>query len=138
MSIVIDANMKLFADRVGITSSRMIRDYGLSSVDEIIEKEYFQLGAEQILGCDAVNSSVPKKEKRNNGVKKINVVAGNQVTALKIALFPIRIKDLGAHENKRGNSPRHLNEVVYEVTSFFLFHWLFVFQVRFQVQLHAP
>ena len=39
MSIVIDANMKLFADRVGITSSRMIRDYGLSSVDEIIEKE---------------------------------------------------------------------------------------------------
>ena len=36
MSIVIDANMKLFADRVGITSSRMIRDYGLSSVDEII------------------------------------------------------------------------------------------------------
>ena len=39
MSIVIDANMKLFADRIGITSSRMIRDYGLSSVDEIIEKE---------------------------------------------------------------------------------------------------
>ena len=35
MSIVIDANMKMFADRMNITSSRMIRDYGLSSVDEI-------------------------------------------------------------------------------------------------------
>ena len=37
MSLVIDANMKLFADRIGITSSRMIRDYGLSTVDEIID-----------------------------------------------------------------------------------------------------
>ena len=36
---VIDANMKLFADRMHITSSRMIRDYGLSTVDEIIEEE---------------------------------------------------------------------------------------------------
>lgn len=39
MSTVIDANMKLFADRMHITSSRMIRDYGLSTVDEIIEAE---------------------------------------------------------------------------------------------------
>ena len=39
MSLVIDANMKLFADRMNITSSRMIRDYGLSTVDEIIESE---------------------------------------------------------------------------------------------------
>lgn len=39
MSIVIDANMKLFADRMGITSSRMIRDYGLKTVDQIIEAE---------------------------------------------------------------------------------------------------
>ncbi len=39
MSLVIDANMKLFADRMGITSSRMIRDYGLKTVDEIIEAE---------------------------------------------------------------------------------------------------
>ena len=39
MSLVIDANMKLFADRMNITSSRMIRDYGLSTVDEIIEAE---------------------------------------------------------------------------------------------------
>ena len=39
MAIVIDANMKRFADRMNITSSRMIRDYGLSTVDEIIEAE---------------------------------------------------------------------------------------------------
>ena len=39
MALVIDANMKLFADRIGITSSRMIQDYGLSTVDEIIEAE---------------------------------------------------------------------------------------------------
>lgn len=39
MSLIIDANMKLFADRIGITSSRMIEDYGLSTIDEIIEAE---------------------------------------------------------------------------------------------------
>ena len=39
MAIVIDANMKLFAERMHITSSRMVRDYGLSTVDEIIEAE---------------------------------------------------------------------------------------------------
>lgn len=39
MSIVIDANMKLFAERMNITSTRMIRDYGLSTIDEIIESE---------------------------------------------------------------------------------------------------
>lgn len=39
MALVIDANMKLFADRMNITSSRMIRDYGLATVDEIIEAE---------------------------------------------------------------------------------------------------
>jgi len=39
MSLVIDANMLLFADKMNITSSRMIREYGLSSIDEMIEKE---------------------------------------------------------------------------------------------------
>lgn len=39
MSIVIDASMKTFADRLNISSSRMIQDYGLSSVDEIIKAE---------------------------------------------------------------------------------------------------
>lgn len=39
MSLVIDANMKLFAERLHISSSRMINDYGLSSIDEIIKAE---------------------------------------------------------------------------------------------------
>ena len=39
MSLIIDANMKLFAERMNITSSRMICNYGLSTVDEIIEAE---------------------------------------------------------------------------------------------------
>ena len=39
MPLVIDANMKLFAERIHISSSRMINDYGLSTVDEIIEAE---------------------------------------------------------------------------------------------------
>lgn len=39
MSFVIDANMKLFADKMHITSSRMVNDYGLSNIDEIIEAE---------------------------------------------------------------------------------------------------
>ena len=42
MSLVIDANMKLFAERMNITSSRMIQDYGLKTVDEIIEAETAQ------------------------------------------------------------------------------------------------
>jgi len=42
MSIVLDTNMKLFAERMNITSSRMVRDYGLSTVDEIIEAEAAQ------------------------------------------------------------------------------------------------
>ncbi len=42
MSIVLDTNMKLFAERLNITSSRMIQDYGLKTVDEIIEAEAAQ------------------------------------------------------------------------------------------------
>ena len=39
MTLVIDANMHMFADRMNISAHRMIRDYGLATVDEIIEKE---------------------------------------------------------------------------------------------------
>ena len=42
MPIVLDTNMKLFAERLNITSSRMVRDYGMSTVDEIIEAEAAQ------------------------------------------------------------------------------------------------
>ena len=39
MAVVLDTNMKLFADRMHITSSRMIQDYGLKTVEEIIQSE---------------------------------------------------------------------------------------------------
>ena len=42
MPVVLDTNMKLFAERMNITSSRMIQDYGLKTVDEIIEAEAAQ------------------------------------------------------------------------------------------------
>lgn len=42
MSIVIDANMAMFAERLHISSSRMAQDYGLKTVDEIIEAEAAQ------------------------------------------------------------------------------------------------
>lgn len=42
MSIVIDANMTMFAERLHISSSRMVQDYGLKTIDEIIEAEAAQ------------------------------------------------------------------------------------------------
>ena len=42
MPIVLDTNMKLLADRMSISSSRMVKDYGLKTVDEIIEAEAAQ------------------------------------------------------------------------------------------------
>ena len=42
MSLVIDTNMRVFADKLNITSTRMINDYGLSTVDEIIKAEAAQ------------------------------------------------------------------------------------------------
>lgn len=42
MSIVIDANMIMFAERMNISSSRMVQEYGLKTVDEIIEAEAAQ------------------------------------------------------------------------------------------------
>ena len=42
MAVVLDTNMKLFAERMNITSSRMIQDYGLKTVEEIIEAEAAQ------------------------------------------------------------------------------------------------
>ena len=42
MSITIDANMILFANRLNITSTRMVNDYGDSTIDEIIQSEAAQ------------------------------------------------------------------------------------------------
>lgn len=42
MAIVIDANMTLFAERLHIPTSRMTEEYGLKTIDEIIEAEAAQ------------------------------------------------------------------------------------------------
>jgi Mg/Co/Ni transporter MgtE len=39
MALVINANMRLLAERMSISSSRMSKDYALATVDEIIETE---------------------------------------------------------------------------------------------------
>lgn len=39
MAIIIDNNIQRFADKLNITSSRMNKDYALSTIDEIIESE---------------------------------------------------------------------------------------------------
>ena len=48
MSIVIDANMALFAEKLQISSSRMIQEYGMSTIDEIIEAEAAQGNSQAI------------------------------------------------------------------------------------------
>lgn len=39
MGLTIDANVRLFCDKMNITSSRMINEYALTPIDEIIEEE---------------------------------------------------------------------------------------------------
>ena len=60
MSLVIDANMKLFAERMNITSSRMIQDYGLKSVDEIIEAEAAQGNSQAVKYAQEMYNSPAK------------------------------------------------------------------------------
>ena len=60
MSVVLDTNMKLFADRIGITSSRMINDYGQKSVDEIIEAEAAKGNSKAVNYAQEVYNSPPK------------------------------------------------------------------------------
>ncbi len=48
MAIVIDANMTLFAEKLHISSSRMVQEYGLSTIDEIIEAEAAQGNSQAI------------------------------------------------------------------------------------------
>ncbi len=60
MSLVIDANMKLFAERMNITSSRMIQDYGLKTVDQIIEAEAAQGNSQAVKYAQEMYNSPAK------------------------------------------------------------------------------
>ena len=60
MSITIDANMILFANRLNITSSRMVNDYGNSTIEEIIKAEATQGNHEAINYASELYSSPAK------------------------------------------------------------------------------
>lgn len=49
MAIRIDADLRMFADRLNITSSRMQQDYGQSTIDEIIKAEAAQGNTQAVL-----------------------------------------------------------------------------------------
>ena len=60
MSVVIDANMISFASRLGISTNRMVEEYGLKSIDEIIEAEASQGNAKALTAAREIYNS-PKK-----------------------------------------------------------------------------
>ena len=60
MAIVIDANMAMFAERLHISASRMVQDYGLKTIDEIIEAEAAQ-GNTQAVNCAREMFNSPEK-----------------------------------------------------------------------------
>ena len=60
MNTVIDANMITFAKRMNITSSRMIEDYGLKNIEEIIKAEA-EKGNTQAVKCAAETFHSPQK-----------------------------------------------------------------------------
>lgn len=60
MAIVIDANMTLFAERLNIPSSRMVQDYGLKTIDEIIEAEAAQGNTQAVQYAKEMFSSPEK------------------------------------------------------------------------------
>ena len=60
MAIVIDANMVLFAERLNIPSSRMVQDYGLKTIDEIIEAEAAQGNTQAVMYAQEMFSSPEK------------------------------------------------------------------------------
>ena len=60
MSIVIDARMKVFAEKLNITSSRMVNDYGLKNIDDIIEAEASKGNAQAVKYAQEMYSSPAK------------------------------------------------------------------------------
>ena len=60
MSIVIDAELISFTNRLGISSSRMVRDYGNSTIEEIIEKETEKGNAQALSYSREYYHSIPK------------------------------------------------------------------------------
>ncbi len=95
MSIVLDTNMKLFADRMNITSSRMIRDYGLKTVDEIIEAEAAQGNTQAINYAKEVYNSPAKLIKlfRLTDIENKFVILHNMDDRTRLQVLPLLEQD---------------------------------------------
>ena len=95
MSLVIDANMKLFAERMNISSSRMIQDYGLKTVDEIIEAEAAQGNTQAINYARELYNSPEKLIKvfKLNDVENKFVILHNMDESTREKILPLLDKE---------------------------------------------
>ena len=95
MAIVLDTNMKLFAERLNITSSRMVQDYGLKTVDEIIEAEAAQGNTQAINYAREMYNSPAKLIKifKLADVENKFVLLHNMNSQMREAILPMLEKD---------------------------------------------
>ncbi len=95
MAIVLDTNMKLFAERMNITSSRMIQDYGLKTVDEIIEAEAAQGNTQAINYAREMYNSPAKLIKvfKLTDVENKFVLLHNMNSQMREAILPMLEQD---------------------------------------------
>lgn len=95
MSIVIDANMSMFAERLNISSSRMVQDYGQSTIDEIIEAEAAQGNSRAITYAQEMYDSPEKLIQifRLTDVENKFVLLQNMDTYTRRQVLPLLEKD---------------------------------------------
>ncbi len=95
MPIVLDTNMKLFAERLNITSSRMVRDYGMSTVDEIIEAEAAQGNTQAVNYAREMYNSPSKLIKifKLADVENKFVILHNMDDKTRLMVLPLLEKD---------------------------------------------
>lgn len=95
MPVVLDTNMKLFAERMNISSSRMIQDYGLKTVDEIIEAEAAQGNTQAINYARELYNSPDKLIKlfKLNDVENKFVILHNMDDSTREKILPLLEKD---------------------------------------------
>ena len=95
MAVVLDTNMKLFAERLNITSSRMIRDYGMSTVDEIIEAEAAQGNTQAVNYAREIYNSPSKLIKifKLTDVENKFVILHNMDDKTRLQVLPLLEKE---------------------------------------------
>ena len=119
MSIVIDANMILFAERLHISSSRMVQDYGLKTIDEIIEAEAAQGNSQAVNYAREMFSSSDKLIKifKLTNVENKFVLLQSMDTLTREKVLPLLEKDdlvMGLYFFKQDKLLEMLKEVKIE------------------------